>query len=178
MDQLSLMQRFVIAWMDELWWSMRDRVGALSIIECLQNSWRAAGREVGEFLQQEGLSPTAAAKMMFEVLGRKVSTKNGELLVSSCPFWNRIKERGLEYALRCEEFTCAPLLEGLKEAMKAEEARVDISIRQVHVERAKLEYKLSKLAVSTNPQAGAQRAKLEQQLANLPKQPVCRMLIK
>jgi len=164
--------------MDELWWSMRDRVGALSMIECLANSWQAAGREVGEMLRREGASPSDAARLILEMLGKKVDSGGDTLQVSSCPLWDRILEKGLEYAFRCEEFACTPLMKGLVETLGGKDAKVELSLRQVHVERAKLKYKLSKLAAAEGPEVKEMRDELERKLSQLPEHPVCRIRIK
>jgi len=175
MEALPALQKLLVAWMDELWWSMRDRVGALSIIECLQNSWRAGGREIGEIAKQQGLSSTATVEAVLSMLGREVQLQGNTIRVLACPLWNRIKERGLEYAFHCEEFASAPLLAGLKDALGLREVKVETSLRLAYLERAKLEYKLSQLKGSASGDLGAkkQRAELEEQLKQLPKQPAC-----
>ena len=175
MEALPSLQKFVVAWMDELWWSMRDRVGALSIIECLQNSWRTGGREIGMLAKQQGLPAATAVESVLSMLGREVQRQDDTIRVLACPLWNRIKERGLEYAFHCEEFASAPLLAGLKDALGLREVKVETSLRLAYLDRAKLEYKLSQLKAAASGDAGAkkQRAELEEQLKQLPKQPAC-----
>jgi hypothetical protein len=173
-EALPALQKFLVAWMDELWWSMRDRVGALSIIECLQNSWRAGGREIGETAKRQGLSAPAAMEAVLAMLGREAQVQGNTVRVLACPLWNRIKERGLEYAFHCEEFATAPLLTGLKDALGLSEVKVETSLRLAHLDRAKLEYKLSQLkGTVSDASTKKQRAELEEQLKRLPKQPAC-----
>ncbi|MFW9830516.1 MAG: hypothetical protein ACFFD8_01895 [Candidatus Thorarchaeota archaeon] len=180
MDQFKILQKFIVAWMDELWWSMRDRVGALSMIESIQNSWNAAGRKVGEIAKAEGLGVVKTVELSHSILGRIVTVKNDSVLVSSCPFWDRILDGNLEYGLRCEEFICAPFLLGIKDAFNAKEVQVETNLRLAHVAKAKLEYKLNKLRAmdSPNSQIEAQKAKLEKQLIALGKSPACIFHIK
>jgi hypothetical protein len=109
------------------------------------------------------------------MLGREVQRQGDTIRVISCPLWNRIKERGLEYAYHCEEFASAPLLAGLKDALGLHEVKVETSLRLAHLERARLEYKLSQLkgAASNDSAAKKQRTELEEQLKQLPRQPAC-----
>ena len=173
-EALPALQKFLVAWMDELWWSMRDRVGALSIIECLQNSWRTGGREIGEVTKRQGLSAPAAVEAALSMLGRETRVQGTTIRVLACPLWSRLKERGLEYAFHCEEFASAPLLTGLKEALGLREVKVETSLRLAYLERARLEYKLSQLkGTASDASAKKERAELEEQLKRLPKQPAC-----
>jgi hypothetical protein len=175
MDQFKALQEFIVAWMDELWYSMRDRVGALSIIESLQNSWKAAGRKVGEIAKNEGLSLIDTVETGHRMLGRLVTIEGNVVVATACPIWDRILAGNLEYGLRCEEFICAPYLAGMKEALGAKEARVETNLRLVHIKRANLEYKLSKLKAqeSDHPSAKKKRQDLQEQLDKLPKLPAC-----
>ena len=175
MDQFKTLQNFIVAWMDELWWSMRDRVGALSMIESLQNSWQAAGRKVGEIGKAEGLNIIKTVESGHSMLGRTVNVKNNTLFVTTCPFWDKMLAGQLEYGLRCEEFICAPYLNGIKEAFGAKEATVETNLRLAHVTRARIEYKLRKLKAvkGSDSKIQAQVSELEKQLSQLPAKPVC-----
>jgi hypothetical protein len=175
MDTLEILQQFFVAWMDELWWSMRDRVGALSMIECFANSWKAGGSTIGNHTKNEGQNIVESIHSAHKMLGRTTDVTKNTILVSSCPFWNRIKKTGLEYALHCEEFLCAPLLEGIREALNANETQVETSLRLAYITRARLEYKISKLESTTLTSSDTkdQLAKLKKELAALPKTPVC-----
>lgn len=166
--------------MDELWWSMRDRVGALSIIESLQNSWQAAGRKVGELAKAEGMSILKTVETGNAMFGRSVKTTNDTVIVTTCPIWDQILKGNLEYGLRCEEFICAPYLTGIKKALGAKEAKVETNLRLGQVARAKLEYKISKLkaASSSDTKIKTQITELEKQLAKLPKEPACIFQVK
>jgi hypothetical protein len=180
MDQLKTLQEFIVAWMDEFWYSMRDRVGALSIIESLQNSWQAAGRRVGELAKTEGLSITQTVETGHRMLGRPAKTEGNIIRTTSCPIWDRILAGNLEYGLRCEEFICAPFISGMKEALNAKEAIVETNLRLFHVKRANLEYKLSKLKKQSSHDASVQKERegLQKQLEKLPKTPACIFRVK
>jgi hypothetical protein len=175
MDQLKTLQAFIIAWMDELWWSMRDRVGALSMIESLQNSWQAAGHKVGEVARAEDLSIVKTVETAHSMFGRTVKVENNTVLVTTCPIWDRIQVGQLEYGLRCEEFICAPFLNGIKNALGAKEALVETNLRLAYIARSRLEYKLKKLKALKTPDSKiqAQILELEKQLNQLPAKPAC-----
>ncbi len=175
MDQFKALQEFIVAWMDELWWSMRDRVGALSMIESLQNSWHAAGKKVGEIGKAEGLTLIKTVETAHSMFGRTVQIKNNTVLVTTCPIWERILSRQLEYGLRCEEFICAPYLSGIKDAYGGKEASVETNLRLAHIARARLQYKLNKIktAKSADSTGQVQITEMEKQLSQLPKKPAC-----
>ncbi|MFX1576399.1 MAG: hypothetical protein ACFFCF_04425 [Promethearchaeota archaeon] len=175
MDQFKTLQEFIVAWMDELWWSMRDRVGPLSMIECLQNSWHSAGQKVGEIAKADGFNIVKTVETGHSLLGRIVNVENNTVIVSSCPIWDKILAGQLEYALRCEEFVCAPYLRGIKEVLGAKEATVETNLRLAHVNRARLEYKIKKLQTSksTDAKLQAQISELQQQLNQIPAKPAC-----
>ena len=175
MDQLKTLQEFIVTWMDELWWSMRDRVGALSMIESLQNSWQAAGRKIGEIGKAENLNIVNTVENGHSMFGRTVTLENNTVLVTSCPIWDKILAGQLEYGLRCEEFICAPYLTGIKEVLGAKKVTVEINLRLVHVARARIEYKLKKLQAANKSDSTVQEqiAELEKQLTQLPKKPAC-----
>ncbi len=160
--------------MDQLWWSMRDRVGALSMIECWVESWRAASIEISKLAQVDGLTPQETAEKILEMLGKTVQVQGNTIHITKCPIWDRIKERGLEYAYRCEEFACTPLLQ----ATGASEVSVETSLRLMHLERARLEYKIAKTGKAATSDSKAEREKLEKELKRLPKQPHCLFKIK
>jgi hypothetical protein len=180
MDQFKTLQQFIVAWMDELWYSMRDRVGALSMIESLQNSWIAAGRKVGELAKAEGLSITQTVETGHQMLARPATTEGNTVTTTACPIWDRILAGNLEYGLRCEEFICAPYITGMKEAFGAKEAIVETNLRLAHLKRANLEYKISKLksAKSEGPNIKKEQKDLQAQLDQLPKTPACIFRVK
>ncbi|MFX1565224.1 MAG: hypothetical protein ACFFCH_04475 [Promethearchaeota archaeon] len=180
MDQFKALQEFIVAWMDELWWSMRDRVGALSMIESLQNAWHAAGKKVGELGKAEGLDIVKTTETAHSMFGRTVTVNNDTILVTACPIWDRILAGQLEYALRCEDFICAPYLIGIKEALGAKDATVETNLRLAHVARVKIEYKLKKLKTSgsIDSRVRAQITAFEKELKNLPATPACVFKVK
>ncbi|MHA1770660.1 MAG: hypothetical protein ACTSYL_03080 [Candidatus Thorarchaeota archaeon] len=144
MEDLSILQKGFVAFMDGLWWGLRDTVGALSMYEGYANGFKQAGKEIAEAIGGRG--PTDAAKIaatIMTALGLTAEAQGKEVVVKSCPLWERIRERGLEYAFHVEEICWKPLLEGIGEKVGAKPV-VTTSLRLAYVERAKAEYKKSK----------------------------------
>ncbi len=175
MDAFKTLQDFFTVWVNELWWSMRDRVGALSIIECFQNAWQAAGRKLGDIANTEKLTITETVEAGHAMLGRTAKTEGNTIYVTECPIWDKILAGNLEYALRCEEFICAPFLTGIKEGLGAKEAIVETNLRLAHIARAKIEYKLEqqKSSHALNGKRQKKIADLEKHLNQLSKEPAC-----
>jgi len=144
MDELEIMKKGFIAFLDGLWWGLRDTVGALSMYDGYSGGFRQFGEELAEAMGGSG--PEAAAKIAAEAMraiGLDAEQVGSEIIVKSCPLWDRIRERGLEYAFHVEEICWRPLLEGIGTKTGAR-AVVKSSLRQAHVNRAKAEYKKSK----------------------------------
>jgi hypothetical protein len=145
------------------------------MIDILQNSWKAAGQEVGKIGKTEGLNIVKTVEEAHSMFGRTVNVEKNTVRVSTCPIWDRILAGQLEYGFRCEEFICAPYLTGIKDALGAKEAGVETNLRLAHVARVRLEYKLNKLKSGSisDPQVKAQIAELEVQIKQLPVEPAC-----
>ena len=112
--------------------------------------------------------------------GRPVTTEGNAVVTTACPIWDRIQAGNLEYGLRCEDFICAPYITGMKEELGAKEAIVETNLRLAHIKRARLEYKLLKLASqgSDDPSVKKERQDLQEQLDALPKIPACIFRVK
>ena len=169
MNSLTTLQKFFTSFCDQLWWSMRDRVGALSMIDCWIESWQAASKEISKLAKADCLTSQETAEKTLEMLGKTIQVKGNIINVTKCPIWDRIKERGLEYAYRCEEFACTPLLQ----AIGGSKTSVETSLRLTHLERTRLEYKISKIEKTTTSESKAEREKLEKELKQLPEKHHC-----
>ena len=66
--------------------------------------------------------------------------------MKSCPLWDRILERGLEYSLHIEKICWKPLLEGIGEKTGCKVV-IDSSLRLIHNARSRIEYKTGKAKV-------------------------------
>ncbi|MHA2118125.1 MAG: hypothetical protein ACW98J_04325, partial [Candidatus Thorarchaeota archaeon] len=127
-----------------LWWGLRDNVGPLSMYEGYARGFRQMGEEKAEADGTKG--PESAAKTaaeLFSAIGLEVDIKGKEILVKSCPLWNRILERGLEYAFHVEEICWKPMLEGIGEKSGAKPV-ADSALRLIHLERGKSDHKKGK----------------------------------
>ncbi|MHA1769240.1 MAG: hypothetical protein ACTSV3_05250 [Candidatus Thorarchaeota archaeon] len=141
---LEILRDGFVAFIDGLWWGLRDNTGPLSMYEGYSNGFRQMGMEAAEKLGGKG--PDAAASVAGQVLtaiGLDVEVKGPEITVRSCPIWNRILERGLEFSFHIEEICWRPLLEGIGEKTGAQPV-VESSLRLLHIEKSKVEYKKGK----------------------------------
>ncbi len=144
MDDLNILRTGFVAFMDGLWWGLRDTVGALSMYEGYANGFKQAGIEIAETMGGKG--PADAAKVaatIMTALGLTAEAQDKDVVVKACPLWERIRERGLEYAFHVEEICWKPLLEGIGEKLGTKPI-VKSSLRLAYVERAKAEYKKTK----------------------------------
>ncbi len=144
MAGLETLRTAFIAFLDGLWWGLRDNVGALSMYEGYSRGFRQVGLEIAE--GHDGSGPEAAAQLaasVFEAIGMEVQVNGGELTVTRCPLWDRVLERGLEYAFHVEETCWRPLLEAIAEKTGTT-AVVESSLRLAHIAGAKAEYKRRK----------------------------------
>jgi hypothetical protein len=144
MSELDILRKGFIAFLDGLWWSLRDNVGALSIYEGYAGGFQQMGAEKAEADEAKGSEAAAkTAAELFSAIGLHVESNGKEVLVKSCPLWNRILERGLEYAFHVEEICWKPMLEGIGKKAGAKPV-VEYSLRLIHLERTKAEYKKKK----------------------------------
>jgi len=175
MTELDIIRKGFIAFLDGLWWSLRNTVGALSMYEGYMGGFKQLGLEAADRAGAKG--PEAAARTAAETLraiGLDVEQKGKEIEIRSCPLWNRIIQRGLEYAFHIEEICYTPLLTGIGEKAGAKPVLI-ASLRTAHLEKAKLQYKLENAKSSldkgqiSQAEYNKQRDMLEQSMAKLPK---------
>ncbi len=65
------------------------------------------------------------------------------MIVSECPLWNRILQKGLEFSFHVEEICWKPLLEGIGEKTGAKASCIT-SLRLNHIAKSKTDYKKGK----------------------------------
>ncbi|MHA2263764.1 MAG: hypothetical protein ACXAEN_15310 [Candidatus Thorarchaeota archaeon] len=169
MTELETLQKGIVSLLDGLWWGLRGSVGPLSMNEGYSRGFRQMGLETAE--RVGGSGPKEAAKIacdLFKAIGLDVEPKGSEILISSCPFWDRILERGLEYSLHVEEICWMPMLEGIAEKTGTR-AFTNQSLRLAHIEKAKVDNKKGKAKAAhesgtiTDDEYNAQIAALEKQ---------------
>jgi hypothetical protein len=142
--ELDILRKGFVAFLDGLWWGLRDNTGALSMYEGYSGGFRQMGLEAAEEIGGKG--PEAAASIagqVMEAIGLAVEVSGKSVIVESCPIWNRILERGLEFSFHIEEICWKPLLEGIGEKTGATPV-LESSLRLAHIARAKTEYKIGK----------------------------------
>jgi len=156
MDDLQILRKGFVAFLDGLWWGLRDTVGALSMYEGYAGGFRQIGEELAEQMGGKGADAAASiATAIMRALGLDARQEGKEIVVKSCPIWDRILERGLEYAFHVEKICWAPLLEGIGKKTGTK-AVVKSSLRLAYVERAKAEYKKAKAKKSLDSGAMTQ----------------------
>lgn len=174
MSELDTLRKGFVAFLDGLWWGLRDNVGALSMYEGYARGFKQMGAEKAESNEAKG--PEAAAKTavdLFSAIGLNVELKGKEVLVNSCPLWDRILERGLEYAFHVEEICWKPMLEGIGEVAETKPV-LESALRLIHLERAKAEHKMSRVKAAlekgaiTKEEFETQLAPIEQILEKIP----------
>ncbi|MHA2433465.1 MAG: hypothetical protein ACXADO_09585, partial [Candidatus Thorarchaeota archaeon] len=118
-------------------------------------------------------SATRMAADLFAAIGLSVERDGKAVLVKSCPVWNRVLERGLEYSFHVEEICWKPMLEGIGEKAGARPV-VESSLRLAHLERVRLDHKKSKARAALEKGAiseedyESQIALLEESLQKIP----------
>ncbi|MBN2229263.1 MAG: hypothetical protein JW779_06675 [Candidatus Thorarchaeota archaeon] len=144
MSDLEILQKGFVSFIDGLWWGLRNNTGPLSMYEGYSGGFKQMGSEAAETF--DGKGPEKAAEIAGSVLraiGLDIEVKDKELYIKRCPIWNRILERGLEFSFHVEEICWMPLLEGIGEKTGTKPV-FDTSLRLLHIESAKIEYKKSK----------------------------------
>ncbi len=144
MEDLNTLQEGFVAFLDGLWWGLRDTTGALSMHDGYSRGFKQIGREAAK--RAGGSGPEAAAEIAASILtsiGQDLELKGTEIIVKRCPLWERVQERGLEYAFHIEEICWRPLLEGIGE-LTGTESMIENSLRLSHVAKSKIEYKKGK----------------------------------
>jgi hypothetical protein len=107
--------------------------------------FRQMGLEIAE--KEGGKGPESAAEIagkLFKAIGLDVAIDEKSIIVKRCPVWNRILERGLEFAFHVEEICWMPMLEGIGEKMGAK-PMMESSLRLAHIESSKIAYKKGKM---------------------------------
>jgi hypothetical protein len=166
MDELEVLRNGFIAFLDGLWWGLRDNVGALSIYEGYANGFKQMGKEAAE--KRGGRGAENAAKIaveIFKAIGLDAEKVGNEVRIKSCPLWDRILERGLEYSFHLEKICWKPMLEGIGEKTGVS-AVVESSLRMTHVNRSKIDYKKKK-AKSALEKGAITKDEYKQQIVNL-----------
>ena len=144
MSELETLRTSFVALLDGIWWGLRNNTGPLSMYEGYARGFKQMGLEVAE--KSEGKGPKTAAEIaghLFGAIGLDVEVNEKKVLVKSCPVWDRILERGLEYAFHVEEICWKPMLEGIGEKVGAKPV-MESSLRLIHIERSKVDYKKGK----------------------------------
>lgn len=166
MSELEILRKGFVAFIDGLWWGLRDTVGALSMYEGYAGGFRQMGIEAAEKAEAKGAAEAAkTAVTVLNAIGLKVEQNEKEVIIKSCPIWDRILERGLEYAFHVEEICWKPLLEGIGEKARAK-PRMESTLRLIHLEKAKVEYKKGK-AKAAFEKGAISKEEYDNQVANL-----------
>ncbi|MGV9169694.1 MAG: hypothetical protein ACOC38_07130, partial [Promethearchaeia archaeon] len=141
MSELDRLQKVFTAFLDGLWWGLRDNVGALSMYEGYANGFKLIGKQTAQEQGTKGPKEAAAlAADIMRAIGLDLEVKGSEIHVGSCPIWERVHELGLEYSFHIEEICWKPLLEAIAKETGTK-AIIDSSLRLIHVNRGKIEYK-------------------------------------
>ena len=174
MNELSTLRTSFVALLDGMWWGLRDNTGPLSMYEGYAKGFKQMGLEIAEKAGGKGaLAAAEIAGKLFSAIGLDVSLDEKMILVKKCPVWNRILERGLEYAFHVEEICWMPMLEGIGEKTGAK-PEMESSLRLAHIESSKVEYRKGKLKAAldksqiTKDEYDNELAILDQRLENAP----------
>jgi hypothetical protein len=175
MSDLEILRTSFVAFIDGLWWGLRENTGPLSMYEGYSGGFKQIGSEIAE--KSGGKGPEAAAKIageIFTAIGLEVSVQVKTIMVKKCPIWNRILERGLEFAFHVEEICWMPMLEGIGEKVGAIPEMIT-ALRLAHIESTKVEYKKGKAKAAldgghlTEQEYNKEIVKLDQMLKTIPK---------
>lgn len=175
MTDLEILRTSFVAFLDGLWWGLRENTGPLSMYEGYSRGFKQMGSEIAE--KSGGKGAEAAAKIagqIFNAIGLDVSVQVKTILVKKCPIWERILERGLEFAFHIEEICWMPMLEGIGEKTGAVPEMIT-ALRLAHIESAKVEYKKEKAKKSLDTNQLSEQeynkeiVKLDQKLKTIPK---------
>ncbi len=144
MSELKGLRSAFVAFLDGLWFGLRENVGALSMYEGYAGGFKQMGLEAAE--REGGKGSEAAAKIataLMATMGLDVEQNGKEIIVKTSPLWERVLDRGLEYSFHIEEICWKPMLEGIGEKTGTKPI-LESSLRLSHVERVKVEYKKGK----------------------------------
>ena len=175
MTDFDILKTGFVAFVDGLWWGLRENTGPLSMYEGYTGGFKQMGEEIAEKIGGKG--PEDAAKIagqIFEAIGLEVSVQVKTIMIKQCPILDRIVERGLEFAFHIEKICWMPLLEGIGEKMGAKPEMVT-SLRLLHIDKSKVEYKKGKAKTAldggqmSESEYNKEIAKLDQSLKTIPK---------
>ena len=144
MENLEILRTGFVAFLDGLWWGLRDSTGALSMYDGYAGGFREIGKEIAKTSDEKG--PEGATKVaadIFKAIGLEIEVDKTKIIVKSCPIWNRILNRGLEYSFHVETICWKPMFEGIGEIMHAS-PEVKSSLRLAYIAKSKAEYKKKK----------------------------------
>jgi hypothetical protein len=144
MNELEILRTGFVAFIDGLWWGLRNNTGALTMYEGYSGGFRQMGKEIAQ--ARGGKGPEKSAEIageIFNAIGLDNEVDGKDIYVKTCPIWNRILERGLEFSFHIEEICWKPLLQGISDITETRPV-VENSLRLIHIERAKLEHRKSK----------------------------------
>ncbi len=168
MNDLEILRMGFVAFIDGLWWGLRDNTGALSMYEGYSGGFRQMGKEIAKAGGGRGPEKSAEiAGSAFRAIGLDIEVSNRDVFMKVCPIWNRILERGLEFSFHIEEICWMPLLEGICEVTKATPV-AESSLRLIHIENTKMEYKKEK-ARRAMERGDITKAEYEKQIGMLDK---------
>lgn len=175
MSELETLRTGFVALLDGLWWGLRDNTGPLSMYEGYARGFNQMGLEIAE--KAGGKGALAAAKIagqLFCAIGLDVIVDEKIITVKKCPVWDRILERGLEYAFHIEEICWMPMLEGIGKKTSVT-PEMDSALRLVHIAKSRADYKKGKAKVAldksqiTNEEYDKEIVMLDQRIENVPK---------
>ena len=168
MNDLEILRMAFVAFIDGLWWGLRDNTGALSMYEGYSGGFRQMGKEIAKASGGRGPEKSAEiAGSVFRAIGLDIQVDKRDVFMKTCPIWNRILERGLEYSFHIEEICWMPLLEGICGVTKATPV-METSLRLMHIENTKIEYKKEKARTSLE-RGDITKAEYEKQIGMLDK---------
>lgn len=175
MSDSGTLRKTFTTFIDGLLSSPRNSLGDRSWTDRHSSIFRQIGQ--GAAVRAEVKGAEAAARTAAEILramGFEVEQKGKEVVIKSSPAWERVLDRGLEYAAQVQDVCWTPLLKGIGERAGAR-VRAVTSLSLASMDKTGLEYRLKK--AKQNRDKGAisiaeyyeQRDDLERSIASLPK---------
>ena len=174
MSELETLRTSFVALLDGMWWGLRENTGPLSMYEGYAKGFKQMGLEIAEKVGGRGaITDAEIAVKLFTAIGLDVDLEEKSIVVKKCPVWNRILERGLEYAFHIEEICWMPMLEGIGEKTGTT-PEMETSLRLAHIMSSKISHKKGKAKVAldkgqiTKEQYDKEKVMLDEALANAP----------
>jgi len=173
-DPVTLRKTFT-AFIDGLLSSPGRSLGNRSWSDRNSSTFRQIGQ--GAAVKSEARGAEAAAHTAAETLramGFEAEQRGKQVVIKSCPAWERVLDRGFEYAAQVQEVCWTPLLKGISERAGAM-VRAVTSLSLASMEKTELEYKLKRAKQDRDNGAISiaeyykQRDALERSIAGLPK---------